>query len=283
MKLFENTLICPVCKALLNNDSKVLKCENNHSFDIAKQGYVNLLPVNQKKSKSPGDDKIMLDARRNFLEKKFYNPLIIKLADLINSYSKPTNDTPPNILDAGCGEGYYMSNLNQKLNENCNFLGFDISKYAIQLAARKYKEMSFFVASIKQIPVQSETIDYIVSIFSPIGESEFNRVLKPEGKIIIVSPNKQHLLGLTEIIYPRHNEHDSKVESYDKELFKKVEETSVSFNISLTSSQDIMSLFTMTPYYYSTSKEKSEALEVYDELEVLIDFKITILEKKADN
>lgn len=281
MKLFDNTLICPVCKAILTADTNILKCENNHTYDIAKQGYVNLLPVNQKKSKDPGDDKTMLDARRGFLEKKYYDPLISKVVEIIEDNHNSISEGNPKILDAGCGEGYYMSEIKQKLDKKFDFLGFDISKYAIKIAAKKQKEMSFFVSSIKQIPVQSNSMDFIISIFSPIGEAEFHRTLKEDGKIIIVTPNSNHLKGLTDIIYPQHNEHSNRVDNYNKELFNKIDEKTLTFNISLLSNKDIMNLFTMTPYYYSTSKEKSQKLEDYDKLDVLIDFTISILEKKV--
>lgn len=279
MAFFENSIACPNCRAILKLDSRTLKCQNNHTFDIAKEGYVNLLLVNQKRSKHPGDNKIMVNARRSFLEGEFYAPLVSKLSNLVEQICIENDLSDIKVLDVGCGEGYYMASLQKKLTKNTAMLGFDISKEAIKMASKKYKDLCFFVASVKQMPIISNSINFIISIFSPIKEDEFFRVLRNNGYVIIVTPNTKHLTGLTNIIYANHNNHNSSIENYNKQQFRKIFQDTVRFNIPLTSKEDIMNLFMMTPYFYSTSKAKSEVLKTYNSLHVLADFEITVLKK----
>ena len=106
--------ICPICKTKLNTHGKTYRCENNHSFDVAKQGYVNLLPVNKKHSDNPGDSKEMVLARRAFLESGYYDCFTEKLREIINSLFNGKEKIT--IADCGCGEGYYDGRL-----ENLNF------------------------------------------------------------------------------------------------------------------------------------------------------------------
>ena len=171
-------LICPYCKnSLYDSREKTYICDNNHSFDIAKQGYLNLLPVNQKKSKDPGDNEMMIAARRNFLELGFYDPLIKSIKNLISDkLSFVTKDIV--AFDAGCGEGYYSEKaLNNLPDLETEILGTDISKYAVKNAARKYKNNFYFVSSVYNLPISNTSTDLILSVFSPIAAEEFKRIL----------------------------------------------------------------------------------------------------------
>ncbi len=98
-------LICPLDKQPLQLNERTWCCDNGHSFDIAKQGYVNLLPVQNKRSKDPGDSKAMVQARREYLNKGYYQPLAQALADTVLAMGSQA------LLDAGCGEGYYLRYL----------------------------------------------------------------------------------------------------------------------------------------------------------------------------
>ena len=129
--------ICPICKSKLNIQGKSYLCENNHSFDIAKQGYVNLLPVNKKHSDNPGDSKEMVLSRREFLESGNYDCFTKKLCEIINSLFPDTQKIT--IADCGCGEGYYDGKL-EGISSDYDLFGFDISKEAVRYAAGKYKK-----------------------------------------------------------------------------------------------------------------------------------------------
>lgn len=280
MKFETINLSCPICKNELQKEGNTLLCENNHSFDIAKEGYVNLLLSNQKKSKNPGDNKLMSTARREFLDSGAYYPLVERIATLITEKYKDRKETL-SITDAGCGEGYYMENIRKLVDNTSKFLGFDMSKDAIKLASKKYKDMDFFVASINNIPVLSKTTDVIISIFSPINAKEFNRILNENGILITVTPNKKHLEGLANIIYDQAKEHKSNILQLDGEFFTLEKNDLLTFQLDLNNNKDINNLFKMTPYYYSTSKEKSEKVTDLTHLETLIDFEISFFKKKT--
>ena len=195
-------ITCPYCKSsLTNSGEKTYLCKNNHSFDIAKQGYLNLLPVNQKRSKDPGDNQMMIAARRNFLELGFYDPLIESIKNIItDKLSLKTKDII--AFDAGCGEGYYSEKvLNNLPGLETEILGTDISKYAVKNAANKYKNNSYFVSSIYNLPISDNSTDLILSIFSPIMAEEFKRILSNQGHVVIVSPAPDHLREMAELIY----------------------------------------------------------------------------------
>ena len=183
-------IICPNCKNKLNKINNTYKCCNNHSFDISKDSYLNLL-LNKPKA---GDNQKMIKSRKEFLEKGYFDPLVNQVITSINSLYLDK----PNILDIGCADGYY-TNLIAKHYPNT--IGMDISKEAIKFAARKYKERDFFVANGRDIPISNKSVDIILNIFAPHFISEYSRILKDEGSIIKVTPNSKHLFELKEILY----------------------------------------------------------------------------------
>ena len=238
--------ICPICKSKLNIDGKTYRCENNHSFDIAKQGYVNLLPVNKKHSDNPGDSKDMVLSRRAFLESGNYDCFAEKLIDIINSIFE--NSQKISILDIGCGEGYYDGFL-EKLKTNYELFGFDISKEAVRFASSKYKKGSFAVGSCFNMPLENECFDLAINIFAPMVESETARVLKKGGYLIYAVPGKNHLMGLKELLYENVYVNEEKHTEYNG--FEFVERHTVKNEIVLDGEMGV-NLFRMTPYYFKT-------------------------------
>ncbi|MFT4732843.1 MAG: 23S rRNA (guanine745-N1)-methyltransferase, partial [Gammaproteobacteria bacterium] len=203
---------CPLCKLplqthLVDAQDRLLKtwsCENNHSFDKAKQGYVNLLPVQNKRSKMPGDDVDMVVARTTFFAKKPYAPLAKKLAEVISSIDShnidgiyvPRNQScvavmPVNIYDSGCGEGYYLEALSTLLSSTelvhkptlYSFSGHDISKAAVVAAAKRNQDKQLVVASTINIPVQDRSQDIILQIFAPACAEQYARILHSNGVV----------------------------------------------------------------------------------------------------
>ncbi len=270
-------LICPYCKNSLNcSKEKTYKCENNHSFDIAKEGYLNLLPVNQKKSKDPGDNQMMIAARRNFLELGFYDPLIESIKNLISD--KLSFETK-NIIafDAGCGEGYYSEKaLNNLAGLETEIWGTDISKYAVKNAARKYKNNFYFVSSIYNLPIFNNSTDLILSVFSPIMVEEFERILSNQGYIIIVSPASNHLREIAELIYDVFRPHTSNIVEKMTSEFKHEFTKNTMFKIDIKSAEVLLFLLKMTPYYWSTGIERLGNITNKNELSVTCDFNIDI-------
>lgn len=240
---------CPLCNLALNGQEKLYRCENNHSFDVAKENYLNLLPVQFKHSKNPGDNKAMVNARRAFLEKGYYQPLVDKIFAL---YQEHINDetSPVTILDAGCGEGYYT---HQHSKVNNTVYGVDIAKEAIKKAGKKYPECHFSVATLSKLPFAEQQFSWIFSVYAPILENEFTRVLANGGYLLTVTPAKQHLMQLKQKIYNDAKEHDE--EKLPIEHLKLVHQESISYEMTLANGEDTLNLLSMTPFAFKASEE----------------------------
>lgn len=269
--------ICPFCKNYIKKQENTYKCNENHSFDIAKEGYVHLLPVNKMHSKIPGDSKEMVTARRSFLESGYYAPFSDMLNDIVLRYACDGCF----IADAGCGEGYYTGKLKAFLdtnNVNSSVYAFDISKFAVKYAAKKYKSIDFAVASIFDMPFSDNCADIVVSIFAPIVEAEFCRVLKKGGKLIVAVPGEYHLWGLKELVYSEPYKNEIKHTEYDG--FRFIERIAVEDNIVIDSNEQVQNLFSMTPYYWKTDIEGSNRVKGCNYLESKIHFDFLVYEKE---
>lgn len=270
---------CPVCGEPLtdfreNSSQKDFSCKNNHHFDKAKSGYVNLLLSNHKNSKIPGDNKLMVNARNNFLEKEYYKPLADELCRLSRKFLK--DNAVPAVLDAGCGEGYYTQKVYEALSEDGNpkILGVDISKFALNKAAKRSPDISFAVGSIFHLPTADRCCDLLLNLFAPYCQEEFLRVLKPGGYLFMIIPGDEHLWELKEAIYD--NPYRNEVKDYELSGFRLVEVHKVNSEILLPCQEDIQNLFTMTPYYYKTSVESMNRLQKLSSLQTKIQFEILV-------
>lgn len=276
-------LRCPICKDSLQRKEKMYSCKNKHCFDVAKEGYVNLLLPNQKHSKNPGDSKEMLVSRKDFLNKGYYNKLSDEVnAAVFNSYEGNTGIL--SIIDIGCGEGYYLSNfisdVNEKEDLQVEAYGMDIAKDAIRLAAKRTKDVNWLVGNIINLPFADKSLDVILCMFSIANFEECKRILKDDGKLIFVTAGDNHLKQLKEIVYQEITQ--SKESSLDKQkvkFFKKSELLKVSYDVLLKEVEDIKNLLKMTPHYWKIKEEKREELYEYSQLNVTIDVNIEILMK----
>ncbi len=269
-------LICPVCGESLGISGKSYVCQKNHSFDIAKSGYVNLLLSKHVGKAIHGDNKLMVKARRNFLDKGFYKPLLDALIEVVCKYL-PDGGV---LLDAGCGEGYYTSGVGEALAESgktAEIFGIDISKIAAEYAAKRCKSVSFAAASVFHIPCVDCSCDALMTLFAPYCGEEYRRVLKENGTMIMAIPSENHLWELKQAIYdtPYKNE----VKPYELDGFELAENRRISYRISLDSQEDIQSLFSMTPYYYRTGKNEQERLAALEKLETQVDFELLVYHK----
>lgn len=267
-----SNFICPVCKSEISLFERTYKCQNNHCFDLSKDGYVNLLMSQQSSLKRHGDDKLMVKARREFLEKGFYNELRQALCETLKEVL-PDSST---IVDVGCGEGYYTSEIS-KVN-NFEIFGIDISKDALKYASKSVKNSSFAVASAFSLPFAENSADCVLSVFAPSAYEEFYRVLKSDGKLIKAIPLENHLWELKCALYKEP--YKNKPEKRNDELFELVSQKEIKYKINLTEKDDIENLFKMTPYYYKTSREDAEKLLSLDSLETTVHFGIEIYEKR---
>ncbi len=263
--------ICPLCAEPLSQNDKAYKCENRHSFDVAKEGYVNLLPVHKKSSIDPGDNKEMMLARREFLNKGFYQHLSGKINDLVSELSHGAE----NLLDIGCGEGYYTGRLAESLKNNgvIKVHGLDISKTAVKLAAKRYKAVSFCVASAFDTPFANDSFDSVIRVYAPSELTELQRIIKEGGFLITVSPGPKHHWFLKTVIYsePKKNSDDN--DSLDG--FKLVQSERLQSLINISEASDVANFLNMTPYAWKlTETQKSQLCEQGVKCE--LDFKIQI-------
>ncbi len=264
-------LTCPVCNTIFTRNNKVLICSNHHSFDISSEGYVNLL-----RKKLPGDAKEMLVARRDFLQQGHYQPL----SDLINElvYAHVSSSTSPlNILDAGCGEGYYLARLQQSLlarNDQVQCTGLDISKDAIRMAAKRYKQACFVVANIKErLVFVDDAMQVVLNIFAPRNPAEFARVLASGGLLLVVIPGSDHLQQLRATLHLLNIEEDKeqKVVAQFSPLFDFVAASPLRYTLEF-GRKEIMQALMMTPNYWHLSQEVREMAEKMDEMETTVSF-----------
>ena len=252
-------LICPVCGAVLSKAERSYVCENRHSFDIARQGYVNLLPVQQKHSIAPGDTREQVLSRRAFLEAGFYAPIADALVETAKKYALTGA-----LLDVGCGEGYYCTRLADALG--LELTGLDISKEAVRCAAAKYKQARWLCATAAHIPVADGSTDLLTSLFALTLPEEYRRVLKANGLYFQVLAAQDHLMGLKQIIYDEIllKEKDSVPVLPG---FQLLESIPIRFSFTAEGSQ-IQNLFSMTPHVFRIGKEGARRLQ---ETQVLTD------------
>lgn len=259
---------CPICSAPLSRGERTYTCPNGHCYDIAREGYVNLLTANRKHAKDPGDDKEMASARTRFLEGGHYSPLRCALRRLI------VERAPRALLDCGCGEGYYTAGVCAALRERVSDFraaGVDLSRPALKKAARRDNAIEFAVASVYHLPMADRAADLLLNCFSPLALDEFRRVLRPEGAFLYVVPGARHLWELKRVLYDKPYENPEEDTPYDGFVYEDV--VPVEFAMSLDSPA-LNDLFRMTPYYWKTPKEGSERLAALDRLDVTASFRI---------
>jgi 23S rRNA (guanine745-N1)-methyltransferase len=267
-----NYFRCPVCDKELNDFCGSLRCESGHCFDRAKSGYVNLLLTGKK---NHGDDRLMVRARSAFLSRGFYRPLLDGVCDMLVRYNPEGL-----LLDAGCGEGYYTRGISEKsrsLNLNIDIIAVDISKNAVDAAARKKCALDYAVASVYDLPFFDSTFDAVLNIFAPFCSGEYRRVLKNEGTLVYVIPLENHLLGLKRLIYDKP--YTNEIKPDETEGFRLLDTCDIKYKITLESNSDIMNLFMMTPYYYTTGAADQSKIKNSANLETEAEFRIFVYKR----
>lgn len=267
-------LACPLDGGPLRRDGASWRCAAGHSFDIASQGYTHLLPVQQKRSRDPGDSKEMVAARRRFLNAGHYQPIAAAVSRAALA------DLPPGAtaacLDAGCGEGYYLRRLAAASDEarSLALLGLDISKWAVLSAARQDTRPNWVVGSNANLPVQSGTLDRVLCMFGFPVYAEFARVLKPQGQLLQVDAGPHHLRELREIIYPALKT-ERNAAPRAPAGFAELSEESVRYSLELGGTEQITDLLAMTPHLYRATAERRATAAALTALTVTVDVRLT--------
>lgn len=269
---------CPICHQPLSPEATALRCDNRHQFDRAKEGYVNLLPVQHKRSRQPGDSAEMMLARREFLDGGYYQPLQKKVCELFEQVLPVSSLS---ILDLGCGEGYYtheVANRFQARSETRVF-GLDVSRAAVRFAAKRYHNVEFCVASSQRLPFASGFFDAVLRIYAPCNAEELLRVVKSQGYVLTVTPGPRHLIEFKELIYQEVRLHDDSPEQMDG--FTLLEQHSLNYSMRLSSEMSA-ALLQMTPFAWRARPEVWGVLATTNEFDCETDFTLRLWQRNGD-
>jgi len=251
-------LLCPVCGQELHKAERTWRCEQNHCFDEARQGYVNLLTVDRKHAKHPGDTKEQVAARKAFLDAGYYTPIADRLCRMVAPLQ------PKAVLDAGCGEGYYLTQLQQLLPET-EFAGIDISKDAVRFAAVRNKQALWLAGTAAALPFPDGCFDGVISMFALTVEKEFSRVLAETGWYLQVIAGPEHLMGLKSIIYPEILRKEKMIHA-ELAGFRLEQTETLEFDFTADSAVQVQNLLSMTPHFFRISKDGAARLAATNSL-----------------
>ena len=233
-------LRCPLCGGAFSRRENSLVCEKRHTYDIARQGYVNFVPG----QKEMFYKKELFESRARVFEAGVYAPVVRRVSAAIDQFVQKEN---PVLLDAGCGEGYYTKNICHQ--RAMTRIGFDLSKDAVRLAARGEKTACFFAADLKNIPIRDGVSDVLLDIFTPANYAEFARVLAPDGIVIKLAPRSGYLRELRALAGDqlRHKDYDdSDVERYAHEKMNVLAKEAITYTLPVTQ-ETACHLARMTP------------------------------------
>ena len=269
---------CPLCSEPLHLESRSWRCANGHSFDQAKEGYVNLLPVQQKRSREPGDSADMLNARRRFLEAGHYRPLAQAICAQLRSLVADNNSSA--VLDLGCGEGYYSRAMAASGWPENSLYGIDIAKAGVRLAAKKQPQAHFAVASSFHLPVADASVDAVLRVFAPGPVEELVRVLKPGGVLLDVSPGPDHLWSLKSRLYEKPQQHSAPAAIA---AFTPGSELRCEFPLNIQGNGAVKDFLSMTPFAWKGNNDARQQLEAEEGLQLEADFLLRRLIKKPED
>lgn len=253
-------LICPVCESALEMAPSAARCAQGHSFDVAREGYVNLLPPQHRTRGIDGDHAEMLHARRRFLEAGHYLPLHEAVTDMaVQALAEQTTRGASGAhsrfaLEVGCGEGYYVGGLATRLagEHDVRAMGTDLSKHAARLGAKRYPDVLFFVADVnRRLYVASGSVALLLDVFAPRNHEEFARVVQPSGSMLVVIPSETHLASLRDRLGLLGVQEDKERRVIDRFSadFGLAERVEVEFPIHLTA-EAVGDLVAMGPNYW---------------------------------
>jgi 23S rRNA (guanine745-N1)-methyltransferase len=266
---------CPVCRddLALSEGERRWACPAGHSFDVAREGYVNLLLAGQRRSHQPGDSTEMVSARRRFLATGAYDPLSAAVARAV------ADEQPRVVLDVGCGEGRHTRSISAPA-----VLGVDVAKAAVAAAARSDPGGSYAVASAYDLPLQDDSVDVAVNVFGPVIAGELARVVHPGGVVIAAFPGAAHLEHLRSMVYPDRRPHDVKAPLRDAdEWFIQTGSLSVTFTVALTDVAVLRDLFAMTPYRWQAPPDMDDriAAAISPRFETLADIQVATYRRRG--
>ena len=275
-------LNCPLDGTPLRRSDASWRCSVGHCFDAAAQGYTNLRPVQNKRSRDPGDSKEMVAARRRFLESGAYQPIAAAVSQAVLA-DLPSGSLA--CLDAGCGEGYYLRQLADAAERSSEqqtlaLLGLDISKWAVISAAKRDKRSNWIVGSNANLPVPTAALDRVLCMFGFPVYAEFARVLKTGGLLLQVDAGPDHLRELRETIYPTLKAERTTPTAIPDGFTPDTTE-SIRYSLDLVGQAQIADLLAMTPHLYRATAEGRAKAAALTALTVTVDVRLNCLRRKA--
>jgi len=262
-------LACPLCGAPLTRDSATLVCAQQHRFDIAREGYVNLFPAHHRGSRNPGDEERMVVARRRFLDAGHYAPLCAALTETLTAACGRIDAA----VDLGCGDGYFTATL---ASVAAHTYGIDVSKPAIRAAAKRHASIAFVVASSRRLPLIDAAFDAATAILAPF-DSDIVRVLTNDGVLVRVSPGPEHLRALRDLLYADARPH--RRAPVQLENLAHATERLVGFDFP-TNPAERADLMAMTPLLYRTRNDQRARALAPDHLTIEAGFWIDVFRKQ---
>lgn len=271
-------LICPVCGGALRKEPARYLCGGGHCFDRAKSGYVNLLQ--RQRHRQRGDDANMAKSRQIFLDAGYYRPLLDRLLAIL------TQKQPQQILDVGCGEGWYSCAVLEALRAAgvpAALCGIDISPEILRYAANRARQQGsadaadWAVASVNRLPLGEASCDCILNLFAPCEPCEFRRVLRPNGLLLRVIPLERHLWELKQALYA--NPYENRPILAAPEGFTLAATETLDFTITVPAAH-LRALFAMTPYAHKTAPEDIAKLDRFEALTTEVSFGILLCEPR---
>jgi 23S rRNA (guanine745-N1)-methyltransferase len=266
---------CPVCGEPLPRVERSYRCANGHPFDVAREGYVNLLLPQHRRSKDPGYSREMIAGRRDFFDAGHYERLADGIAELVSSHL-PAGSGERVVLDAGCGEGYYLRRLRALLaregtEQRTVLCGLDISKHGIRVAARRDPRGVYAVANSYRMPVLDGAVDMLLTQFSPVSAEDFRRVVKPGGVVLVGGPGADHLFTFKELLYETPEQHDTVDTLAGEPGFELIDTHTIRYPLTLRGPGQVANLLLMTPFYWSVSQDTRDRLAELDSLDTEVD------------
>lgn len=260
---------CPICSSRMELvDSSRLVCTENHSFDLSRQGYVNLAP----QAHVTKYDKALFDARKTIIASGFFNPLLNYVTEVISDELK--DQVATTIVDAGCGEGSHLSTILSNLSENVTGVGIDLSKEGIIAAAKDHPGSIWAVADLANCPFTDASVDTVLNILSPANYAEFTRLLKPGGLFIKVVPESGYLKELREVFYDEpKRQQEAEPHARVADVFESVKTTRITYEFPLDG-ELLAKLIQMTPLTWGASDAKVEEALSIGISSVTIDFNV---------
>jgi 23S rRNA (guanine745-N1)-methyltransferase len=274
MSATEAVFACPACAEPLTRGPAGVRCGRGHTFDLAREGYVNLLLAQHRSSKDPGYSKEMIAGRRNFFDAGHYAPLADDVARLL---ADQLPDAPSRVvLDAGCGEGYYLRRLARELaarGEGSSTLrcGLDISKHGVRVAARRDPDGRYAVASSHRMPVLASSVDVLLTHFSPVSAVDFARVVRPGGLVVVGGPAQGHLYSFKQLLYDEPAEHQPADHFVGDPAFELVDAIRSRHPLHLRGADAVMNLLGMTPFFWTLNAAAQARLGQVESLDTEID------------